>query len=66
MTSSEILYTKIVFKELSFLVLTHTTYFDIRFGRYRFLKSGFTVGHTRCTGAWSGFWAKRCAKLVGV
>jgi hypothetical protein len=44
MTSPEILYTKDVNNELSFLLVTHTTYFDLRFGRYGFLKSGFSAG----------------------
>jgi hypothetical protein len=43
MTSPETLYTKIVTNELSFLPVTHTTFFDIRFDRYKFLKSGFSV-----------------------
>jgi hypothetical protein len=37
----ETLYMKNVFNELSFLLVTHTTCFDIRFGRYGFFKSGF-------------------------
>jgi hypothetical protein len=37
MTSLETLYTKNVTSELSFLLVTHTTYFDIRFGRYGIL-----------------------------
>jgi hypothetical protein len=37
MTSLETLYTKNVFNELSFLLVTHMTCFDIRFGRYVFL-----------------------------
>jgi hypothetical protein len=44
MTSPEILYTKIVVNELGFLPVTHPTYFDIRFDRCEFLKSGFSVG----------------------
>jgi hypothetical protein len=44
MTSPEALYTKNVINELIFLPVTHTTYFDTRFDRYRFLKSGFSVG----------------------
>jgi hypothetical protein len=44
MTSPETLYTKHVFNELRFLLVTHTTYFDIRFGRYEFLKLYFTAG----------------------
>jgi hypothetical protein len=44
MTFPETLYTKSVINELSFLQIAHTTCFDIRFGRYRFLKSGFSSG----------------------
>jgi hypothetical protein len=44
MTSQETLYMKIVVNELSFLLVTHVTCFDIRFGRYGFLKSGFSAG----------------------
>jgi hypothetical protein len=44
MNSPETLYTKNVINELSFLLVTHTTCFDIRFGRYGFLKSGFSAG----------------------
>jgi hypothetical protein len=44
MTSQETLYMKIVVNELSFLLVTHVTCFDIRFGRYGFLKSGFCAG----------------------
>jgi hypothetical protein len=44
MTSPDTLYTKIVFNEFIFLPVTHTTCFDIRFDRYQFLKSGFSVG----------------------
>jgi hypothetical protein len=44
MNSPETLYTKNVVNELSFLLVTHTTCFDIRFGRYGFLKSGFSAG----------------------
>jgi hypothetical protein len=43
MTSPETLYMKNVINELIFLVVTHMTCFDIRFGRYRFLKSEFSV-----------------------
>jgi hypothetical protein len=38
MTSLEILHTKITVIELSFLLVTHTTYFGTRFGRYGLLK----------------------------
>jgi hypothetical protein len=44
MTSPETLYTKNVINELRFLLVMHTTCFDIRFGRYEFLKSGFNAG----------------------
>jgi hypothetical protein len=43
MTFPETLYTKNVANELSFLLVTHMTSFDIWFGRYRFLKSGFSA-----------------------
>jgi hypothetical protein len=35
---------KNVAKELSFLLVTHMTCFDIRFGRYSILKSGSSSG----------------------
>jgi hypothetical protein len=41
MTSPEYLYTKKVVNEISFLLVTHMTCFDIRFDHYGFLKSGF-------------------------
>jgi hypothetical protein len=41
MTSPEILYTKNAVNELSFLLVTHMDYFDIRFGCYGFLKLGY-------------------------
>jgi hypothetical protein len=40
MTSPETLYMKNVVNELRFLLVTRMTCFDIRFGRYRILKSG--------------------------
>jgi hypothetical protein len=43
MTSPETLYTKNVANELRFLLVTHTICFDIQFGRYGFLKSGFST-----------------------
>jgi hypothetical protein len=43
MTSLETLYTKNVDNELRFLLVTHTTCFNIRFDRYEFLKSGFNT-----------------------
>jgi hypothetical protein len=41
MTSPETSYTKNVANKLRFLLVAHTTRFDIRFGRYRFLKSDY-------------------------
>jgi hypothetical protein len=41
MTSLVTSYTKNVSDELSSWLVTHTTRFDIRFGRYGFLKSGY-------------------------
>jgi hypothetical protein len=43
MPSPETSYMKDVTSELSFLLVTHTTCFDIRFARYRFLNSGFSA-----------------------
>jgi hypothetical protein len=43
MTSLETLYNKNIFNELIFLLVTHTTCFDIGFGCYGFLKSGFSA-----------------------
>jgi hypothetical protein len=43
MTSPETSYTKDVANKLSFLLVIHMTCFDIRFGRYRFLKSGVST-----------------------
>jgi hypothetical protein len=40
MISPENWYTKNVANELSFLLVTHTTRFDIQFGRYGILNSG--------------------------
>jgi hypothetical protein len=45
MTSPETLYMNNVAKELSFLLVTHTTRFGIRFGRYCILNSCFSTGH---------------------
>jgi hypothetical protein len=44
MISPETLYTKNVVNELSFLLVTHMTYFDLRFSRYGFLNSDFSAG----------------------
>jgi hypothetical protein len=38
------LYTKNVVNEHSFWLVTHTTCFDIRFGRHSILNSGFSFG----------------------
>jgi hypothetical protein len=43
MTSLETLHTKNAVNELNFLLVTHTTYFNIRFGSYGFLKSGYAA-----------------------
>jgi hypothetical protein len=43
MTSPETLYTKNAVNEHNILLVTHTTYFDIQFGFYEFLKSGFNT-----------------------
>jgi hypothetical protein len=37
----ETLHTKIAINELSFLLVTHTAYFETRFGRHGLLKSGY-------------------------
>jgi hypothetical protein len=44
MTSPETSFTKNVSNELIFLLVTHTTRFDIRFGCYGMLKSCFSSG----------------------
>jgi hypothetical protein len=41
MTSPETSYMKNITNELSFLLVTYTTCFDIRLARYGFLKSGY-------------------------
>jgi hypothetical protein len=41
MTSPETSYTKNVANKLCFLLVTHMTRFDVRFGRYGFLNSGY-------------------------
>jgi hypothetical protein len=43
MTSPESLFTENVVNKLSFLLVTHMTYFDTQFGHYGFLKSGFSA-----------------------
>jgi hypothetical protein len=37
------LYTRNVTNKLSFLMVTHMTRFNIRFGRYGFFKSGYSA-----------------------
>jgi hypothetical protein len=68
MTSPETLYIKNVVNKLSFLPVTHMTYFDVRFGCYEFLNSDFTAGHIldRPAGTWSDFWPIRWVKLAEV
>jgi hypothetical protein len=44
MTSPETSYTKNITNELNFLLVTHLTHFDIRFGRYGALKICFSSG----------------------
>jgi hypothetical protein len=44
MTSPDTLHMKNVVNELSFLLVIHMTCFNIRFGHYRILKSGFSAG----------------------
>jgi hypothetical protein len=41
MTSLKTLYMKNIVNEHSFPLVTHMTYFDIQFGSYGFLKSGY-------------------------
>jgi hypothetical protein len=41
MTSPETSYMRNVANKLGFLLVTHTTRFNIRFGHYNFLKSGY-------------------------
>jgi hypothetical protein len=41
MTSPETWYKRNTVKEHNFLLVTHMTYFDTRFGRYWLLKSGY-------------------------
>jgi hypothetical protein len=43
MTSPKALYMKNTVNEHSFLLVTHMVYFNTRFGRYGFLKSGYVV-----------------------
>jgi hypothetical protein len=45
MTSLETSHTKNVVNELNFPLVTHTTHFDIQFGRYGILNSCFSSGH---------------------
>jgi hypothetical protein len=41
MTSPETMYTKNAFNKYIFTPVTHMAYYDTRFGRYGFLKSGY-------------------------
>jgi hypothetical protein len=61
-TSPETVYTKNITNELRFLLVTHTTHFDIRFGRYDALKFCFSSGQVmdrldcRCLVRFLGHW----------
>jgi hypothetical protein len=44
MTSPKTLYTNNAINEFSFPLVTRTTYFDTRFGRYGFFNSGYSAG----------------------
>jgi hypothetical protein len=44
MTSLETSYAKNVANELRFMLVTHTTHFNVRFGRYGILNSCFSSG----------------------
>jgi hypothetical protein len=60
--SPETSYTKNVTNELNFLLVAHTTCFDIRFGRHGILISGSISGRFWTgwhTTVWSGFWATK-------
>jgi hypothetical protein len=63
MTFPETLNTKVVVNEFSFLLVTHTTYFDARFDSYGILKSGRGAeklsGQTVQTSERSGFKGRR-------
>jgi hypothetical protein len=69
MTSPATSYTKNVANKLSFLLITPTIRFDIRFGCYGVLKSCFSSGQVidrlDCI-VWSGFWATRWLRLARV
>jgi hypothetical protein len=45
MTSLETLYTKVVFNELRFLLVTHMVYSNARFDSYGLLKTGQGAEH---------------------
>jgi hypothetical protein len=69
MTSIETLYRNNVVNELSFLLVTHTTSFDIRFGHYGFLEPCLSSGQTmdRLVDRWLvRLFAIRWVKLVRV
>jgi hypothetical protein len=60
---------KDVANELSFLLVTHMTCFNIRFGRYGFLKSSFSARQildSLGTDARTGIWATRWVRLARV
>jgi hypothetical protein len=67
MTTPETSYMKNIAHKLSFLLVTHTTHFGVRFGRYVALNFCFSSGHVvdrlDCR-IWSGFWSTRWVSLT--
>jgi hypothetical protein len=67
MTFPESLNTKVAFNELSFPLVTHMAYSDVRFDCYGILKSGRGAeklsGQTGQTGERSGFKGRRCTNF---
>jgi hypothetical protein len=60
---------KNITNKLSFMLVTHTSHFDIRFGRYGALKICFSsvqVTDRLDYGVWSGFWATTWVRLSRV
>jgi hypothetical protein len=70
MTSPETLYIKNIANKLNFPLVTHMTCFDTRFGRYRFLKSGYSadqiLDRLDIHVIDQVFWATRKVKLAGI
>jgi hypothetical protein len=63
MTSLETSYTKNVTNELSFLMVTDTTHFDIRFGSDSLLDRLWTDW---AAGVWLGLWDTSLVRLTRV